>query len=73
MPERTSMAYALDLRELKTEAAYLAALDELDCLLSTEPDTPAGFRFDELVNLIEAWEARHDAAPTASRWPLDHR
>jgi antitoxin component HigA of HigAB toxin-antitoxin module len=54
------MAHLLDPRELQCKAAYLAALDELDDLLSTDPDTPAGQRFDELVNLIEAWEARHD-------------
>lgn len=56
------MAHVLEPRELQSEAAYLAALDELDSLLSTDPDTPAGFRFDELVDLIEAWEARHHEA-----------
>jgi hypothetical protein len=71
IPERTSMAHVLDPRELQSEAAYLAALDELDYLLSTDPDTPAGFRFDELVTLIEAWEARHHEPSIVSRWALD--
>jgi antitoxin component HigA of HigAB toxin-antitoxin module len=64
------MAHVLDPRELKSEAAYLAALDELDTLLATDPATPAGHRFDELVALIEAWEARQHPQPAAARWPL---
>lgn len=64
------MAHVLDPRQLQSEAAYLAALDELDSLLATDPDTPTGHRFDELVNLIEAWEARQHASPNAIRWPL---
>ena len=30
--------------------------------MATDPDTPAGRRFDELVALIEDYEARQDAA-----------
>ncbi len=29
--------------------------------MATDPDTPAGRRFDELVALIEGYEARHGA------------
>jgi hypothetical protein len=65
-----AMAHVLDPKTLQTEAAYLAALDELDSLLATDPDTPAGHRFDELVALIEAWEARQHPRPAAARWPL---
>ena len=67
------MAHLLDPRELRCRADYLAALDELDALLASDPDTPAGHRFDELVALVEAWEARHDPvdAPPSCRvsWP----
>jgi HTH-type transcriptional regulator/antitoxin HigA len=67
------MPHLLDPHELQSEAAYLAALDELDSLLATDPDTPAGHRFDELVTLIEAWEARHHTTPLTPCWPPDQR
>ncbi len=53
------MAHLLDPRKIETECAYLAALGELEALMATDPDTPAGRRFDELVALIEDYEARH--------------
>ena len=64
------MAHLLDPGALQSEAAYLAALDELDSLLAADPDTPAGHRFDELVNLIEAREARPPSSRGPVRWPL---
>jgi len=56
------MPHLLDPQRLDNEAAYLAALDELEELMAIDPDTPAGRRFDELVALIEEYEARQDAA-----------
>ena len=56
------MPHLLDPPRLDSEAAYRAALDELEELMATDPDTPAGRRFDELVALIEDYEARQDAA-----------
>jgi hypothetical protein len=53
------MPHLLDPRTLETEFAYLAALGELEALMETDPDTPAGRRFDELVALIDDYEARH--------------
>ena len=55
------MAHVLDPGRLDTQSAYLAALDELEDLMATDPDTPAGRRFDELVALIEEYEGRHCA------------
>jgi antitoxin component HigA of HigAB toxin-antitoxin module len=55
------MPHVLDPQRLDTEAAYLAALDELEELMATDPDTPAGRRFDELAALIEEYEARQPA------------
>ena len=52
------MPHVLDPQHLDSEAAYLAALDELEQLMATDPDTPAGRRFDELVDLIDDYEAR---------------
>lgn len=54
------MSHLLDPDSLGTEAAYAAALDELDDLLLADPGTPGGQRFDELVVLIEEYEARRD-------------
>ena len=53
------MPHLLDPQRLDSEAAYLAALDELEELMVTAPGTPAGRRFDELVELIDEYEARH--------------
>ena len=55
------MPHLLDPQRLDNEAAYLAALDELEELMATDPDTPSGRRFDELVELIEEYETRHYA------------
>jgi antitoxin component HigA of HigAB toxin-antitoxin module len=53
------MPHLLDPSHIETEAAYLAAIDELEALMGTDPDTPPGRRFDELLALIEDYEARH--------------
>lgn len=59
------MPHLLDPQRLDTEAAYLAALDELEELMALDPDTPAGRRVDELVALIEEYEATMPAADGA--------
>lgn len=38
-------------------AAYAAAVDELGRLAVADPGTPAGRRFEELVRLIEEYDA----------------
>lgn len=57
------MSHVLDPDHLVTDAHYSAALDELEELMLSDPDTPAGRRFDELVALIEEYEARN--------WPAE--
>lgn len=54
------MSHVLDPPSLADEPAYLAALDELEDLMAADPDTPGGRRFEELVVLIEEYEARRD-------------
>ena len=54
------VTYLLDPPSLASEAAYVAALDELEGLMLAEPGTPGGRRFDELTVLIEEYEARRD-------------
>lgn len=54
------MPHLLDPRTLDDERVYAMALDELGDLMLADPDSPAGQRFDELVVLIEEYEARRD-------------
>ncbi len=49
----------MDIRPIKTEADYEAALHEIETLMRAEADTPAGDRLDVLVTLVEAYEAKH--------------
>lgn len=59
------MSHATDPAGLASDADYVAALDELEALLLADADTPAGRRFDDLVGLIEDYEARHWPAEVA--------
>lgn len=49
----------MDIKPLKSEADYQAALKEIETLMHAEADTPQGDRLDVLVTLVEAYEARH--------------
>ena len=49
----------MDIRPIKTETDYEAALHEIECLMHAELDTPEGDRLDILVTLVEAYEAKH--------------
>ncbi len=52
-------SWAMDIKPIKTEANYGAALEEIDRLLDAEPDTPDGVRLDVLTTLVQAWEQQH--------------
>ncbi len=52
------MAHLFDPPRLQDEAAYVAALDELEDLMLAEPGSLTDHRFDELRVLIEDYEAR---------------
>lgn len=54
------MKHVLDPATLHDDGEYAAAIHELEELLLADPDTPAGQRFDELVALIEEFDARRD-------------
>jgi hypothetical protein len=43
---------------IRDERDYTAALEEFDSLVLSEPGTPPGRRFDELVHLIDEYAAR---------------
>ena len=49
----------MDIKPIKTDADYRAALKEIESLMTAEPDTPEGEKLDVMVTLIEAYEARH--------------
>lgn len=49
----------MDIKPIKTDADYHAALKEIESLMTAEPDTPEGEKLDVMVTLIEAYEVRH--------------
>lgn len=54
------MSHCLDPTRLHDYTEYEAALSELEELLLSDPDTPAGRRFDELIALVEEFDRRND-------------
>ena len=51
----------MDIRPIKTEADYQAALKDIESLMMAEFDTPDGEKLDVLVTLVEAYERKHYA------------
>jgi len=49
----------MDIKPIKTDADYHAALKEVESLMTAEPNTPEGEKLDILVTLIEAYERKH--------------
>jgi HTH-type transcriptional regulator/antitoxin HigA len=53
----------MDIKPIRTDADYRAALQVIENLMTAAPDTPEGEKLDVLVTLVEAYEAKH--------YPLD--
>ncbi len=53
----------MDIKPIKTQADYRAALEEVERLFDAAPDTVEGDRLEILTTLIEAYEERHFAIP----------
>jgi HTH-type transcriptional regulator/antitoxin HigA len=53
----------MDIKPIKNEADYQAALKEIELLFDAAPDTPEGDRLEVLTTLVEAYEERHYAIP----------
>lgn len=51
----------MQVKPIKSNRDYLAALREIDRLMDARPNTPEGDRLDVLTTLVEAWEAKHHA------------
>jgi HTH-type transcriptional regulator / antitoxin HigA len=49
----------MQLRPIRTETDYAAALPEIERLMEAEPHTTEGDRLDILTTLVEAYEAAH--------------
>jgi HTH-type transcriptional regulator/antitoxin HigA len=49
----------MDIKPIRTEADYQAALREVESLMGAEFGTPEGDRLDVLATLVEAYEAKH--------------
>ncbi|ENL6072963.1 helix-turn-helix domain-containing protein [Vibrio cholerae] len=49
----------MDIRPIKTDADYRAALNDIENLMMAEPDTVEGEKLDILVTLVEAYEAKY--------------
>jgi len=53
----------MDIRPIRTEADYQAALAEIERLFGTALNTPEGDRLDVLTTLVEAYEDLHYRIP----------
>ncbi|MBK7492573.1 MAG: transcriptional regulator [Nitrosomonas sp.] len=49
----------MDIKPIKTDADYRAALKEVESLMTAKPNTPEGEKLDIMVTLIEAYERKH--------------
>ncbi|MBI5135789.1 MAG: transcriptional regulator [Nitrospirae bacterium] len=49
----------MDIKPIKTQADYKAALKEIESLMSAGPNTPEGERLDVLATLVEDYERKH--------------
>ena len=50
---------SMDIKPIKTELDYQAALKEIEVLMDAYPETPEGDRLDVMTTLVEAFEAKH--------------
>jgi HTH-type transcriptional regulator/antitoxin HigA len=53
----------VEVKPIKTESEYEAALAEIEQLFDATPDTPAGDRLEVLTTLVEAYEDQHYPLP----------
>ncbi len=49
----------MNIKPIKTDTDYRAALKEVESLMTAEFNTPEGEKLDVLVTLIEAYERKH--------------
>ena len=49
----------MNIKPIKTDEDYQAALNEIESLMTALPDTPKGEKLDILVTLVEAYERKN--------------
>jgi HTH-type transcriptional regulator/antitoxin HigA len=49
----------VDIQPIKTDADYVAAVDEVGALIDAAPGTPEGDRLDVLATLVHVYEDAH--------------
>lgn len=49
----------MDIKPIKNDADYRAALKEIENLMMATPDSPEGEKLDVMVTLVEAYETKH--------------
>lgn len=57
------MNISMNIRPIKTEEDYQAALEEIDSLFDVVPNTPEGDRLEVLATLVEAYENKYYPIP----------
>lgn len=53
----------MEIKPIRSEADYQAALKEIERLIDSQPGTPEGDLMDVLVTLVEAYEAKNFPIP----------
>jgi len=53
----------MNIKPIRSDADYQAALIEIEKLFNSQPGTSEGDRLDVLVTLVEAYEAKHFPIP----------
>lgn len=53
----------MNIKPIKTETDYQAALEKIEKLFEAAPDTPEGDQLEVLVTLVEAYEEKHYSIP----------
>jgi HTH-type transcriptional regulator / antitoxin HigA len=53
----------MEIKPIRSEADYKAALKEVEALMDVRPGTPAGDRLEVLVTLVESYESKHFPIP----------
>lgn len=53
----------MEIKPIKNEVDYQAALKEIESLFDSAPDTPEGDRLEVLTTLVEVYEERHYSIP----------
>jgi len=49
----------MEVKPIKTDADYRAALQDIETLMTARPDSPEGEKLDVLATLVEAYERKH--------------